>query len=167
MTILLFTLGSAAETSGYDRKCSVIIKGGELTPFENCAVMKADGAIVSPVVLKKVQFNKDGLAELRLHQIGCYWMNRRGESKKTLCFDNGSDYFVDGVARYIAPSGKYGFMDKNLKVVIPASFDFVFPFINGRARFCQGCRESRKGEYTSMTGGTWGSMDRKGSKRID
>ncbi len=82
------------------------------------------------------------------------------------CFDSGPDEFVEGLARYIGPNGKFGFVDTNLKVVIPATFDFVHPFKNGRAEFCVGCSQSRvrEGEYSFYEGGTWGLIDKKGNR---
>ena len=40
-------------------------------------------------------------------------------------YDNGPDFFQDGLARHVE-NGKMGFHDEALKVVIPARYDFAF-----------------------------------------
>ena len=41
-------------------------------------------------------------------------------------------------------TGKYRFMDKKLKVVITLNYDFIFPFKNHEAKFCNGCKAVRE-----------------------
>jgi hypothetical protein len=55
-----------------------------------------------------------------------------------------------------------GFFDERGRVVIPARFAFVAPFSEGRAAFCEGCREQTEGEHRSVRGGRWGFIDRRG-----
>jgi hypothetical protein len=75
--------------------------------------------------------------------------------------DDGPDPFEEGLARF-TEAGKVGFYNERGTVVIPARFTFAAPFSDGRAVFCQGCRERTEGEYRSMSGGLWGFIDRKG-----
>lgn len=142
--------------------CGMLTEEG-FDQFPACAsVDENESVTVTPAAMKKIGFNPDGLAEFSLRSRGCYWVNRQGLVRRTHCFDNGSDPFVEGLSRYVGPNGKFGFMDKNLTVVIPPQFDFTFPFENGRARFCQGCRKERSGDYGHMTAGIWGEIDEKG-----
>ena len=76
-------------------------------------------------------------------------------------FDNGPDYFRQGLARFVA-GGKFGFFDRRGRVVIAARFDFALPFSEGLAAVCLGCREVAEGEHKAMRGGQWGFVNRQG-----
>src|SRR5690606_28396378 len=45
-------------------------------------------------------------------------------------YDNGPDYYEEGLARFV-DGGKMGFHNEALHIVVPAIYDFAFPFING------------------------------------
>lgn len=77
-------------------------------------------------------------------------------------YDNGADYFSEGVRRFVK-DGKVGFVDRNGKVVIKPEHDFVSPFNYGYAAFCDGCDwEKTEDEHKAIVGGTWGVMNFKG-----
>ncbi|WP_435525493.1 WG repeat-containing protein [Chryseobacterium indoltheticum] len=79
-------------------------------------------------------------------------------------YDNGADYFSEGVRRFVK-NGKVGFADRNGKIVIEAKHDFVSPFNYGYATFCDGCDwEKTDDEHKSMVGGTWGVMNFRGQE---
>lgn len=77
-------------------------------------------------------------------------------------FDNGPDYEEEGLYR-ICENGKYGFASLS-GVVIPPTFDFVYPFSDGRAVYVSGCSFQRddSGEHTEIVGGTYGYIDQRG-----
>lgn len=108
-------------------------------------------------------FNKRGVAHI-ITEEGWVAINRK---KKILyrpfIFDNGSDYVQEGLLRFVE-NGKMGFVNEAGKKVIPAQFDFVYPFEKGRARFCNGCKTIKDGEHSMMDEktGTWGEIDKKG-----
>ncbi len=79
-------------------------------------------------------------------------------------FDNGPDYFSDGLARIVSPSGKFGFINKKLEVVIEPQFDFVTPFDEGRAHVCEGCRPVPMGESSRWEGGVEWPIDTTGQR---
>ena len=86
-----------------------------------------------------------------------------GRTAPALVFDNGPDYFVEGLARTVR-DGKVGFVNEELEVVVPRRWDFAFPFENGFARVCDGCsivRETGQ-EHGTLAGGIWGLIDRTG-----
>lgn len=159
LLILFPTMTWAVTVKPFNLSCMIKVP----VTVDNCAIKtSAENVEVSPEILKKIKFNQDGLAEIHVKALGCYWINRRGKARKTHCFDNGSDYFVEGLTRYVAANGKFGFMNKSLDIAIPPKFDFVFPFQGGRAQFCQGCKNEQQNEHSSMVGGTWGFIDKKG-----
>lgn len=57
-------------------------------------------------------------------------------------FDNGIDYFVEGLRRFVE-NGKMGFADYNGKIVIPAKYNIVDPFYRGYAVACLDCKYTR------------------------
>ncbi len=81
-------------------------------------------------------------------------------------FDNGPDYFHQGLARYVE-DGKIGFFDETGSIIIPANYSFANPFQEDRAAVCFGCRKEYYGEHYSMVGGKWGFINRDGEMVID
>ncbi|WP_245592817.1 WG repeat-containing protein [Advenella mimigardefordensis] len=69
-------------------------------------------------------------------------------------FDNGPDYFEEGLARFVE-NGKMGFHDKALNIIIPAKYDFVYPFENGIASAGTRCRTQKHGEHSSVFCEKW------------
>lgn len=77
-------------------------------------------------------------------------------------YDNGADYFEEGVRRFVK-NGKVGFADRNGKIVIEPIHDFVSQFNFGYASFCDGCDwEKTDDEHKAIVGGDWGMMNFKG-----
>ena len=85
-----------------------------------------------------------------------------GKVHDVVFFDNGPDYFKEGLARYISTNGKTGFINEDLQEILPAIHDFVAPFRDGKAVFCDGCSVKGEGEHPEVTGGLWGIMNKKG-----
>lgn len=81
-------------------------------------------------------------------------------------FDNGPDYFHQGLARYV-DDGKMGFFDETGKIIIPAYYSFANPFYEDRAAVCFGCHKEYLGEHYTMVGGKWGFINRNGEMVID
>lgn len=121
--------------------------------------IKAD-ACVTRQVARSLSYDDDGLAFVRGNS-GFFYVNRNRTARATVSFDNGPDYFSDGLARTVR-NGKTGYFDKTLKIVIEPQFDFGFPFDHGVAIVCNGCVGKRDGEHEIMTGGKWGAIDRTG-----
>jgi hypothetical protein len=142
--------------------CSFSIKGEGMTPIANCAYKKDDQSFqINKDSLGQFIFDKDGLAGGSIDSEGCFWVNKRGLVRKTICFDNGADYFEEGLTRYTGPNGKIGFMDKHLQVKIDARFTWAFPFKNGFAETCMNCKVEKKpsAEYGWLVGGQWSVRD--------
>jgi hypothetical protein len=90
-----------------------------------------------------------------------FYITKAGTSARVHLFDNGADFFVEGLTRTIL-RGKYGFMDKKLNVIIKPMYDFVFPFKKGLAVVCNGCNRIPDGDYSMVSGGKWGAINKKG-----
>lgn len=128
-------------------------------PSTDRSKLQAD-ATVSKRVARALAFDADGLAFVR-GATGFSYVNRSRMARATVNFDNGPDYFSEGLAR-TRRNGKIGYFDKSLKIVIEPQFDFAFPFEGGLAIVCNGCVGKRVGEHEIMSGGLWGAVDRNG-----
>ena len=72
-------------------------------------------------------------------------------------YDNGPDYYEEGLARFV-DNGKMGFHNEALHIVVPAVYDFVFPFENGEAKAGTNCAFHREGEHSSVTCQYWETL---------
>ena len=118
--------------------------------------------VIEPRYQVAQEFSREGLAAV-VDEHGWAYIDRSGKVLiRPFTFDNGPDYFREGMARFVV-DGKFGFFDRHGRVVIQPRFTFAGPFSKGRAPVCEGCREVREGEHTSMTGGSWGFIDKRGA----
>jgi hypothetical protein len=85
-------------------------------------------------------------------------------------YDNGPDYFMEGLARFVE-NEKMGYVDFWGKKVIPARYDFTAPFVNGLAAACTGCtyqvyRPKDEEHCCGYGGGQWTIIDRQGRELL-
>ncbi len=151
-----------AEASGF-QPCAFARAEHDLEEVTDCVKVAGPHEIrVHPLRLAEMDFNEDGLASIYIGAQSAY-VTRAGKAVVMFTFDNGPDDFSEGLARFVGPNGKIGFVDQTLNVVIPARFDFATPFEDGRAHICMGCRKQQDGEHTTMVGGERASIDRAGN----
>lgn len=111
-------------------------------------------------------YNRKGVAHI-LTTEGWVAINRKKEILyKPFVYDNGPDYVHEGLLRFVE-NGKMGFVNEAGKKVIKAQFDFVFPFEDGWARFCNDCKMVKDGEHSTIDEktGSWGKVNKKGKIR--
>jgi hypothetical protein len=133
----------------------------EETPVENCAVRNPDGSLsVSSEALAEMPFGEDGLAAVWIDET-LYFVNRTGKTAPAFFFDNGPDYFVEGLARTVREN-KIGFVNAELEEVVPARWDFAEPFADGFSIVCIDCVTTEEAEHSVLVGGKWGVIDRTG-----
>jgi len=133
----------------------------ELSAHGKCGYMiDQDNFSLSDIHFKNLYFDKHGLASIVFDGV-IFYVSKNGKVVRTHFFDNGADYFVEGVARTIA-ADKFGFIDKGLNVVIKPEYDFAFPFSGGVAVVCNACFIVAEGEHKSVDGGEWGLINKAG-----
>lgn len=162
IAILFVSLGVQANPMKIS--CSFPMKNNPVV-IDDCASQGSGGFYeIKKPALKQIQFDSRGLAGGSIAKDGCYWLNKKGELKKTHCFDNGADYFQEGLARYIDDKGKFGYMNTQLRVKIPASYTFAFPFENDFAKVCNDCKTvtDPSTEHSTVTGGSWMVINKSG-----
>lgn len=89
------------------------------------------------------------------------------ESFSTYQYDNGDDYFSDGLQRIVDRDGKIGFRDSIGDIVIRPQFAFAFPFHDGYAKVSDsGYMEDvdGTGEYHNWISDSWYYIDKTGTK---
>jgi hypothetical protein len=127
--------------------------------------------IITPRFARGQPFNKQGIANVQIDSNGdWYKINKEGKIlAKSYFFDNGPDYSVSGLSRFIE-NGKIGFIDYTGRKVIPARYDWVSPFFftSAIAVACIGCQEDKsscKEEgccHAEIKGGKWGAINKQG-----
>lgn len=125
--------------------------------------IRSDGAMsVARVSLPHLSFDDNGLATVVVQGHDLYFVTRQGKAAPAFPFDNGPDYFVEGLARTVG-NRKIGFVNRQLDTVISPAWDFAAPFDHGVAAVCAGCTPKSDGEHSSMAGGKWGYVDKHGA----
>jgi hypothetical protein len=167
IVIFLFLASVVLAEDGYE--CSYYQEGvQDLVSEENCIFYlknvrnKATGgdALISKKVATSASYDKNGLGYL-YSSVGIFYFTKAGLVRKTLYFDNGPDYFKEGLAR-TEWNGKIGFFDEELSIVIEPIYDFAYPFENGLSIVCDGCIKKNIGEHVDIIGGNWGAINKKG-----
>ncbi len=121
--------------------------------------------VVPPRYITALEFSEQGIAAAA-DQNGWKYIDTNGNEMLTpYLYDNGPDYFREGLARFVE-NGKIGFMDKSGNKTVKARFDFALPFSGGYAAVCNGCAPVPDGEHTRITGGRWGYIDKEGKMVI-
>ena len=131
-------------------------------PFVNCARREPDGEIVLRPWVALGSSEPDEIQVLLVDGELLFAL-ASGRTAPALPFDNGADYFVEGLARTVR-DGKVGFVNERLELVVPRQWDFAFPFEGGFARVCSGCSTERDDadSHGYLVGGAWGIVDRTG-----
>lgn len=79
--------------------------------------------------------------------------------------DNGPDPFAEGLAR--SPrQGRIVYVDPQFMEIIGPRYDWGWPFAQGRALVCRGCRLLQDGEHSRVSGGRWGWIDHRGREVV-
>ena len=136
---------------------------GSLTRHADCGEPAADGQfLLSRKHLKRLDFDRDGLVCVYAGS-NTYYFRRDGHSRRILSYDNGCDYFVDGLARAYAEN-EMVYVDKALNVALRPSFEWLGIFEYGHAVVCNGPFETerRDDEHPISRGGQCGLIDRRG-----
>jgi hypothetical protein len=87
-----------------------------------------------------------------------FWVRPDGRAVPTQLYDNGADYFCNGLVRSLL-DGQYGYVNARLETVVPARYDFAYPFQGGHGTVCNDCTFSSDGEHTSVACARCGAVD--------
>lgn len=162
---LLMGMCASAQADDFALACFYSAADSEegLADHPQCARRDGDTVQLAPAHFQRLDFDADGLASVAVDG-GMYYVNRQGASLHVLTFDNGADYFEEGLTRAWV-NGKVGYYDKAFNQVIAPVYDWGTPLRDGRAEVCIGCqRGPADGDgHWAMQGGKWGVIDRRGT----
>jgi hypothetical protein len=103
--------------------------------------------VIEPRYVVAQEFLPGGIAAVADEKEWSYIDTKGNVVIKPFLFDNGPDYFREGLARFKS-ADQFGFFDQTGRKVIAAQFDFAAPFSEGLAAVCKA--------------GKWGFIDKKG-----
>jgi len=172
ITLILSTFTSCNTSTPKVARCAYMPKvddniSSEFSAQGVCGTFSdEDTLVLYPKYFKNLNFNGSSLATIYVNKDGeksVFYVSQSGKVVRTFFFDNGADYFEEGLARTIS-KGKIGFINEKLEVVIEPVYDFASPFHNRKAKVCNGCTKKiyDGGEHWGMVGGKWGVIDTKG-----
>ena len=118
---------------------------------------KIQSNYVTQKFLEQIDFKGQEVIPIKIKK-QFYYIRQDKKIMKTLTFDGKADEFSDGLAR-TKVNGKIGFFNRNLEIVLKPLYDFAFPFHNGVAEICMGCKEDGDG---LLDGGKWEKINREG-----
>lgn len=114
------------------------------------------GRVVIPFVYEtsgrgaavSVRFAESGIALVLDRKDGWVYIDVKNHRiGKALTLDGIPDEVFGGYARFEAPTGKVGFLDRERRIAIPAQYDAAFPFQRCQARVCVGCHPERWSKF--------------------
>lgn len=122
--------------------------------------------IIPPQFYRAFAFNKYGIADVKTKELfGWVKIDKSGKVLATsYFFDNGPDYYVSGLSRFVQ-NNKIGFINKRGHPVVPAEYDWAnsFSYNFPITVVAKGCKPVKFSEYEEvMKGGKWGAVDRHG-----
>jgi hypothetical protein len=164
ITLLLVSFSSQADESCfYPSK----IDGGDLSRFDDCGSIEGDSIKLGKEHNDNIVFNEKGLACLILSNNEVFYIHKNGNSQRSFYFENGCDYFKDGLSRGII-NGNMVFIDEQLEVALNPGFELIAHYDYGHSVVCNGpFSEEKQGEYTFRRGGKCGLIDRQGKLVVE
>lgn len=159
--LLMAGLASTGHALAQGPACRVLTEEHGLWPLPGCEVV--DGAPrIAADVLPDLPYDADGLAAVYAAD-SFHYVTRAGRTQAVLTWDSGPDYVEEGLLRgRVGP--RVGYFTPALEQAFPATFDFAWPFADGIAQVCEGCRPGTPdGEgHTPVEGGHWFHINRQG-----
>ncbi len=149
------------EPTASTRECSCATHLDASVPHAACLRRTANTYQMRPDVLASLELPTQTKLFEATSDCGIFWVRADGRAIPTHPFDNGADYFCDGLTRYEL-DGKYGYVNRNLEVVVPPSYDFAYPFQGQHGAVCQQCSFTPDGEHTSVSCACCGAVDTSG-----
>lgn len=122
---------------------------------------------ISPAALARLDYDDNGLAAVMAGKQH-YYVRRDGRHLAVISYDNGPDHVAEGLVR-ARVDDRIGYYDLQLQPAFSARFDWGFPFHNGVAEVCNGCRKSEPDAngHTALIGGKRFHIDRQGQRLPD
>jgi hypothetical protein len=149
----------------------------DIADYPNCVFQDDHGNLfIAQKYIEELQFDSYGLAVV-FHEVHTghlfMYVDRKGHVvvKDVPVADNWAEKFSDGLVPFVV-NKKFGYADRQGKIVIEPKYDGYSQFENGYAVVCVGCRETcapteppetmPECEHRISTGGEWYKIDKQG-----
>jgi hypothetical protein len=165
--LLLFAgllVGAAAQAQA--PQCKVLTEEHGLWMLPGCT-LDAGTPRIEEETLAQLDYDADGLAVVWAAD-SFHYVTRQGRTQAVITWDNGPDPLAEGLLRGRV-GARIGYFDARLAQAFPATFDFGWPFTDGIAQVCNGCRRGPADAqgHIPMEGGEWFHIDRQGRRVPD
>ena len=140
--------------------------GDSFDEHRDCAG-RADGKLfIRKRELARMAYDRAGLAAVYVGD-QYYYARRSGALLAVLAYDNGADPYSEGLVRALV-GGRIAYYDLRFRQVIAPKYDWGWPFEQGRALVCLGCRREPPDSdgHAAVSGGLWGYIDRRGREVV-
>ena len=131
-----------------------------------CAYVSAAGDTVIPFGRYEMSVTEQFARLALVRKPGVGWVGIDRQERvlfRAFIFDNGPDYFAEGVMRIQDAAGRIGYADSaSRRVVLAPRYEAAFPFAHGRARVGSGCRRQTDGEHSWWSCAEWHYIDHQG-----
>jgi hypothetical protein len=168
MLILLSAVGYSGETidCSYTPKGTNVDPLPELQEYKNCGISKNGKIILYKHHLQQLRFDRYKHGIILIAQ-QYYYVKPDGSMLAVISFDNGADEFREGLTRSLV-NNKIAYFNRKFNQVIAPKYDWGWPFENGRALVCRGCKKMPPDDdgHQGMTGGAWGYINKKGEEIV-
>jgi hypothetical protein len=164
--IVFIPVAYAQKECAYFAKETPQYKFSEWEPYQKCAEYVNGKLSINPEHLEKIKFDSYGLAPFWT-QDQYFYIKKDGSYLPVIFFENGADYFREGLTRSIV-NGKIAYYNQNFELVIPPKYDWGWPFSDGRALVCSGCSIQKPDEFghKAVMGGVWGYINKQGEEVV-
>ncbi len=164
--LLAAAVGSASPLLAADNTCLQLTEEEGLQPLPGCTLAQ-DRVQLDAATLARLDFDTHGLSALYAGN-SFHYVTRSGRSLPVITWDNGPDYVEEGLLRGRVGT-RIGYFDAALEPAFAATFDFGWPFRDGVAEVCNGCRRgpSDAHGHAPMVGGERFRIDRRGQRLAD
>jgi WG containing repeat len=166
--VVALFVGTDAFASDFPIACTYVENQptAELESHAGCAARVGGLWRISDEHLAKMSYTTRGLASVLIDE-RWYYVKPDGDLLQVVTFDNGADYFSEGLTRSVV-RGKIAYFDSKFLRVIPPKYDWGWPFEARRALVCIGCKPGKSDEdgHGSVDGGRWGFIDKSGKEIV-
>lgn len=140
---------------------------GNFSLFDDCGVIDGDTLSLSTFHQNNVVYDNKGLTCILMLPGTVFYLHENGRSQRVYFYDNGCDYFKDGLARGLV-NDQMVFINEQLDVVLAPGFEWLSVFDYDHVMACNGPFVTEKdGEYSFMTGGKCGLLNRQGDLVVE
>lgn len=143
--------------------CQRLTEEDGLQPLAGCR-LEQGRLTLDASARARLEYDNLGLAAVYAGD-SFHYVSRQERTQAVITWDNGPDHVEEGLLR-----GRVGdriaYFNATLDQAVPGTYDFGWPFSDGTAQVCNGCRRGTPdGDgHTPMEGGEWFHIDRQGRR---